>query len=136
MKLWEPKWKCLKAVPRPLRCHVVWSRTLDCSVNLWSHMWPCPQSHVISMNLYSCRSSTIIKYNKSIVVIIRNAMVSRFCVRPTSKWPWNMIHRMPCRNPCRHYMHLAITYSVGPSSVVWSELGPGPLFPPMRVPDL
>ena len=25
------------------------------------------------------------------------------------------------------------TYSVGPSSVVWSELGPAPPFPPMRV---
>ena len=40
---------------------------------------------------------------------------------------------MPCRNPCRLYIHLAFTYSVGPSSVVWSELGPAPPFPPMRV---
>ena len=30
------------------------------------------------------------------------------------------------------YIHLAFTYSVGPSSVVWSELGPAPPFPPMR----
>jgi hypothetical protein len=43
-------------------------------------------------------------------------MVSRFCVRLTSKgWflkivqgPWNMIHLMPCRNPCRLYIHLAV----------------------------
>ena len=34
-----------------------------------------------------------------------------------------MIHLMPCRNPCRLYIHLAFTYSVGPPSVVWSELG-------------
>ena len=34
-----------------------------------------------------------------------------------------MIHLMPCRNPCGLYIHLAYTYSVGPSSVVWSELG-------------
>ena len=35
---------------------------------------------------------------------------------------------MPCGNPCRLYIHLAITYSIGPSSVVWSELGPARLF--------
>ena len=35
--------------------------------------------------------------------------------------------------PCRLYIHLALTYSVGPSSEVWSELGPVPPFPPMRV---
>ena len=42
---------------------------------------------------------------------------------------------MPCKNPCRRYIHLAFTHSVGPSSiVVWkSELGPAPPFPPMRV---
>ena len=40
---------------------------------------------------------------------------------------------MPCRNLCRLYIHLAFTYSVGPSSVVWSELGPATPFPPMRV---
>ena len=27
-----------------------------------------------------------------------------------SKWPWNMIHSMPCRNPCRLYIHIAFTY--------------------------
>ena len=50
-----------------------------------------------------------------------------------SKWPWNMIHLMPCRNPCGLYIHHAFTYSVGPSSVVWSKLGPAPPFPPLRV---
>jgi hypothetical protein len=45
-----------------------------------------------------------------------------------------MIHSMPCRNPCRLYIHLAFTYSVNPSSLVWSsELRPAPPFPPMRV---
>jgi hypothetical protein len=39
-----------------------------------------------------------------------------------------MIHWMPCRNPCRLYIHLAFTYSVGPSSVVRSELGLAPPF--------
>ena len=40
---------------------------------------------------------------------------------------------MPYMNPCRLYVHLAFTYSVGPSSVVWSKLGPAPPFSPMRV---
>ena len=31
-KLWEPKRKCPKAVPTHLQHHVVWSRTLKCSV--------------------------------------------------------------------------------------------------------
>ena len=37
---------------------------------------------------------------------------------------------MPGRSPCRLFIHLAFTYSVGPSSVMWSsELGPAPPFP-------
>ena len=41
---------------------------------------------------------------------------------------------MPGRNPRRLDIHLAITSSVSPSSVVWcSELGPAPPCPPMRV---
>ena len=43
------------------------------------------------------------------------------------------MHWMPCKNPCGLYIHLAFTYSVGPSSVVWSELGPVLAFPPIRV---
>jgi uncharacterized protein Usg len=45
-----------------------------------------------------------------------------------------MIRSMPSRKPCKLYIHLAaVTYSVGPSSVVWSELELAPRFPPMRV---
>ena len=37
----------------------------------------------------------------------------------SSKWPWNMIHSMLCRNnPCPLYIHLAFTYSISPSSIV------------------
>jgi hypothetical protein len=39
---------------------------------------------------------------------------------------------MPCGSPCRLYIHRAFTYSVGPSSTEWSELGPASTFPPMR----
>ena len=37
-----------------------------------------------------------------------------------------MIHSLPCGNPRGLYIHLAFTYSFGPSSVVWSELGLAP----------
>ena len=66
-----------------------------------------------------------------------SAIVSWFCVTFTSKkwfqkqskWPWNMIHLMTFRNPCRLCIHLAFTYFIRPSS----ELGPAPPYPPMRV---
>ena len=35
---------------------------------------------------------------------------------------------MPCRSSCRLYIHLTLTYYVGPSNVVWNELGPAPPF--------
>ena len=65
-------------------------------------------------------------------------MVSYFYVRPTSKrWFLKIVQvtmkHVPCRNPRRLYIHLAFTYSVGPSSVVRSKLGPAPPFPPMKV---
>ena len=44
-----------------------------------------------------------------------------------------MIPLMPCRNPWRLCIHLAFTYSISPSSIVWSDLGPTPSSPPMRV---
>ena len=40
---------------------------------------------------------------------------------------------MPCRSACRLFIHLAFTYSIGPSNIVWSELGPAPPFPPMTM---
>ena len=45
-----------------------------------------------------------------------------------SKRPRNLIQLMPCRNPCRLYIHLAFTYSVGPSSVVWKRTWTGSTF--------
>ena len=68
-------------------------------------------------------------------------MVSQFCDRPTSKrWFLKLIQvivkhdpSMPCRNPCRLYIHFAFTYSIGVSSIVWRELGAAPSFRPMRV---
>jgi hypothetical protein len=50
-----------------------------------------------------------------------------------SKWPWNMIHSTPCRNPCRLYIHLPFTYSVGPSKRSMKRTWLAPPVPPMRV---
>ena len=30
----------------------------------------------------------------------------RGVLKKKSKWPWNMIHSMPCKDPCRLYIHL------------------------------
>ena len=76
MKLWEPKRKCSKVVPTHLQNHVVWCE---------SRMWPSTPPNAISMNSYSCGSWYMIRWNKSTVVSMRSAIVSWFCVRPTSK---------------------------------------------------
>jgi hypothetical protein len=82
MKLWEPKRKCPKAVQTHLQNQVGWSRTLECSVEPYVMG---PQPNAISMDFYLCGSSHMIKQNKSMVVIVQSAVVSRFCVRPTFK---------------------------------------------------
>jgi hypothetical protein len=71
--------------------------------------------------------------DKSMDVRFQSAMVSqRFCVRhTTSNETWSILR--PWRNPCGLCIHLAFTYSVGPSSVVSNELGLAPSFPPMTV---
>ena len=100
------KGKCAKVVPRHLQNHVVWSRILKCSVKPW----------------YVTRASTKCYFNE--VEQIKRLCtfgMSRspgFVLGPPprggfwkqSKWPWNMIHSMPPRHPCRLYIHLAITY--------------------------
>ena len=48
-------------------------------------MWLGPQPKAISTSLCSCGSLHMIKLNKTTVVSVQSAMVSGFCVRPTSK---------------------------------------------------
>ena len=101
------------------------------SIVVWSPMWPGPRPNAVSMHFYSCRVLTHdkIQFSNSFVLLL----LSRGGFWIESKWPWNMIHLASCRNPCRLYIRLACTYSVGPSSVVWSDFGPAPPSPPMRV---
>ena len=129
MELWEPK----RSVQRlsqtlPNSCSPVTgpqvSREVICDQALDQMIFHRISIHVGSLHM-----------------IKKNTMVSRFFVKLTFKrWflkitqkTWNMIHLMACRNPCRLYVHCAFTYFVGPSSVMWSELGLAPPFPPMRV---
>jgi len=71
--------KVSKGHPKHLQNHVVYA--------LWSHTWPGPGPNALSMNVYSCEFSNVIKYNKLMVVSVRSAMISRFCVRlATKRW--------------------------------------------------
>jgi hypothetical protein len=85
------------------------------------------------MNFYSCEFSYVI-INKEIKIngfvgfrsAMPGAMVSGFCVRLTSKrWILKIIQvtmkhdpLMPCKNPCRVYIHPTFTYYVGASNIV------------------
>jgi hypothetical protein len=132
VKLWEPKRKCPKVVPTHLQTHVVWCEAIsDRALNHMLFQWiSSPEG-----------PHTWSKENKPTIVSVHSAMVSRFCDKPTSeRWFLKMVqvttkhdHWMPCRHPRRLYIHLASTYSVCPSSILGSELGPAPPFPPMRV---
>ena len=87
--------KCPKAVPKHLQIHVVWSRTLKCSVKPYM---TTSSTKCHFNNIYSCGSSHMIKQNKSMVLSIWSAIVSRFCVKPTSKrWFFNIV-QMPMKH--------------------------------------
>ena len=137
MKLWEPKRKCPNAVvPAHLQKHESCSLVTDARVYCEFICNRAFNQMLLSMNyFYSCGSSHMIKQDKSIVVNVHCVMVSRFCENsPSDHETWSI--------RC-HYVGIHVvdfmtilhshTYSVGPSSVVWSELGPAPPFPPIRV---
>ena len=91
VKLWEPKRKCPKAVPRHLQTHVVGHGP---SRVVWSHMRPNPQPNAISMNFYYCMSSHMITQNHVVQSVLcyergLECHVSWwFCVRPTTSKRW------------------------------------------------
>jgi hypothetical protein len=80
MQLWEPKRESPKTIPRHLQNHVVWSQTLKCSVksDVTRPSTKCHFNEFLFMRVLPHET-------KSMVVNVRSAMVSRFCVRPTSK---------------------------------------------------
>ena len=130
--------KVSRGCPNTSKHYVVWSRTLKCSVKSYV---TGPQPNAISIHFYSCGSSHIIVRISQWLRAFGLPWSSGFVLGllPIGEFweqfmcPWNMIYPMACRNLCRLYIHLASTYSIGPSSILWSELGPAPPSPPMRV---
>ena len=123
----------------PPKNHIVWSRILKCSVKscVTGSSTKCYFNEFLFMQVLN-----MMEWNKNNgreclechgLPVLSSAYLQEVVFEKKSKWPWNMIHLMPCRNPCRLYIHFAFTYSIGPSSVVWSELGPALPFPLMRV---
>jgi len=87
-------------------------------------MWLGPQPNAFSMNFYPCMVLTHWKnilnqrlwefgvpWSHGLVL----GLPPRDGIWKWLKWPWNMIHLMSCRNPCRLYIHLAFTCYVGSS---------------------
>ena len=137
----EPKRKCPKAVPTHLQYHVVWSRTLKYSVRPYvtgpltkcyfnERLFMRVLTHDNIQQINGCERSEC----HGLPIVVWGLPPRGGCWKQ-SKWPWNMIHWMPYRNPRRLYIHITSTYSVGPSSIVWTKLGPAPPFPPTGVLD-
>jgi hypothetical protein len=139
-KLWEPKSKCLKAVPTHLQKYVVWSQAIKCSVKSYV-TGPSTKCYFSIFLFMRVLTHDRIEWTKGCecsecygLVVLCWVYLLKLSFKKSPSDPWNMIHWMPCRNPCGLYLHLAFTYSVvGPLSVVWSELGPDLPFPLMRV---
>jgi len=47
--------------------------------------------------------------------------------------PYTLIHNLPCRTPCRFFIHKLFFRLLGFHLLVWSELGRSPSFLPIRV---
>ena len=95
----SPKEKCPKAIPRHLQNHVVWSWIFKCIVKSYV---TGPSTKCYFNDFYSCGSSRMIIYNKSMIVNIWSAMVPWFCVRPTStRWFWKLNQVTMKNNPLK-----------------------------------
>ena len=138
----SPKQKCPKAVSTHLQTHVVWSRILMCSVK--SYMtWALDQMLFQRILFMQGLTHNKKKLNKPTLVSIRSAEIFWCCVRPISKrWffedspgdheTWSIWCHAGIHVDFTSILH-SLVYSVGPSNIVWSELGPAPPFPLMRV---
>jgi hypothetical protein len=124
MKLWEPKGKRPKVVPTHLHNHVVWSRILKCSAKS-----------------YETRPSTNCYFNEFLFTRVPHTYEIRRYQRLWAfgmAWSPGFVLGLPPKGGFRKIVqatmkHDPFTYSIGPSSVVWTKLGPALPFPPMRV---
>jgi hypothetical protein len=67
--------------------------------------------------------------------ILKRVMVSqnlRRKLNENSGRPWNLIHSLPCKTPCRLFIHEVFFGPLGLHLRVWSELGCSTPFRPMR----
>ena len=128
-----------KGHPRHFQNHVVWSHALKCSAKSYvtGPSTKCYINESLLMHAPHRRWIIIYQWLWDFKVLWSPDFVLGLPPRSDfwkqSKWPWNMIHLMPRRSPHRLCILFAFTYSIGPSSAVWSELEPAPPFQPIRV---
>ena len=119
-----------------LQNYATWSRILECSVKSYQSgpSTKCNFNEFLLMRVLTRFWAFGVPWSPGFVLSLPPRLQETFFEDiPSDHEPWTMIQLMPCRNPCRLYSHLPFTYSVCPSSVVWSEIGPVPPFSPMRV---
>ena len=107
MTLWEPKRKYPKAAPRHLQNLVVWSRIVKCSVKSYvtGPLTKCWFNEFLNMRVLTYDKT---KWNQRLWAFgvpcspgLVLGLPPRGGFWKQSKWPWNMIHLVPCRIPCR-----------------------------------
>ena len=141
MKLWEPKEVSksrLKTLPKSwivVTGPQVYGEAI-CDQALNQMLFQSIYVHAASSHMIKSNKSMLARFSVAWSPSFVSDLPPRGGFWKYSKWASHMIHSMPYKNPRRFYINIAFTYSVGPSSVVWSELGPTPPFPPMRVPQV
>ena len=140
MKLWEPKRKCPKAVPPHLQIHVVWSWTHKCSVKSYVTR-PSTKCYLNEFLFMRVLNHVKIEYINACersechgLPVLCQAFLQELVLKnnPSDHETWSIRCHVWVHVDVTSILH-SLTYSVGPSSIVWSELGPAPPFPLMRV---
>ena len=106
MKLWEPKRKCPKAVPIHLQSHVLWSRTLKCSVKSFvtGPSAKCYFDEFLFMRVLTHDKNVInqrpwafrVSWSPNGFVL---GLPPRGGFWKQSKWPWNMASILHSHTP-------------------------------------
>ena len=128
---YTPPKSCSVVMDPRVSCEVICDRALDQMLFQW-FFYSCGSSHMINIINQQLQAFEVRWYYGFVL-----GLPPRGGFWKQSKWPWNTIRWMPCKNVRTHVDFTSILHShiyyVGPSSVVWSnELGPDLAFPPMR----
>ena len=135
-------WNCEspipKAIPRHLQNHVVWSQILKCGVK--SYVTGSPTKCYFNKFLFmQVLTHDKIEWMNScehlechgLPILCQVYLQEVVFNSPSDNETWSI--RCHVGIHVNSYIHLAFTYSIGPSGVVGSKLGPAPPFPPMSV---